>query len=169
MHLVNLIILLILTTFAPPQKNNFILFNTRDSSFCERYCGHFHLFLSHILEQKFLARSKTCSLPRRDKKLFFPSLSSAVSQNILKYPMRSQHYACSLLGSSLLHPNWPQLSLLIKPHMFVGIEGMWGADLLMFFSTCIKLFFHGISLFFSMFFSCLGLWNFFSIVNDIYL
>ena len=119
----NLMILLILTTFACPKKNNFILFNTRDSSIYKRQCGHFHFFLSHMLEQKFPARSKTCSLPRRDKKLFFPSSSSAVSQDTLKYPMRSQHYASSLLGSSLLHPNWPQLSLLIKPHIFAGIEG----------------------------------------------
>ena len=44
----------------------------------------------------------------------------------MKYPMRCQLYARSLLGSSLLHPNWPQLSLLIKPRMFAGIEGVWG-------------------------------------------
>lgn len=32
----NLMILLILTTFAPPKKKNFILFNTRESSFYKR-------------------------------------------------------------------------------------------------------------------------------------
>lgn len=169
MHLVNLMILLILTTFAPSKKNNFVLFNTRESSFCKRYCDHFHFFLSYMLEQKFLARSKTCFLPRRDKKLFFPSSSSAVYKILW-----SVLWDLSICPLSLrIQPSPSQLASTFSPNQASYISrdrGSVGAHtLLMIFSTRIKLFFHRISLFFSISFSCLGLWLSFSIVNDIQL
>lgn len=50
-------------------------------------------------------------------------------------------YLLSPEKSRLLHPRWPQLS-----HLCLLGQGEGGADEGMFFSTCIKLFFHRVDL-----------------------
>jgi hypothetical protein len=109
--------------FFSPKKNIYvILINTIESltlSYKEN-CGFFQIFLR--LEENFPVESQTCSIIWADRELFSVLLSCIIKKYLGSIPWDFSNMS-AFSWESVFHPNWPQLSFLIKPHKFSWAKG----------------------------------------------